>query len=126
MNRCILDEVLGQAGLQAGPVALDFEHSGRLDIEAQGERVRLCLSHPVAGHSTGTAAAALALADPFRSRPFTLHAGFSGSDLVFLTHVAAERFDRPTLEAAIAMLSEAAEAAAAGPPRAADPMAATP
>lgn len=88
------------------PVVLEFEHSGRLHIEAAGEGVNVSLVRPIPLHRTGAAAAALAAVHPDRGLPVPVRAAFLGEDaLVLVARIDRARLDLPTLDAAVGMLT---------------------
>ena len=97
------------------PLSLQFERSGRLQIDHRGNDYCVLLARPAPQYQEGVAEAALRAVHPDRGLPFSVRAGFSGDDtLVLLARIPDREFDLPTLERLLAALTSLADDATRG------------
>lgn len=90
------------------PVAFRFEHSGRLFVEARGERILVYLEYPEPVRDSAPLAGALAVCDPRRPRAFPMRAGLSADDRLIVGVVVEEQaFTLPALHQIIEQLMQA-------------------
>lgn len=100
---------------QGAPVSMQFERSGRLQIEPREDGFVVLLARPAPPYLHGVAARALRLVHPDRALPFPVKAAFRGDDtLVMLARIAAVDLDLPTLERLVALLASLAADATDG------------
>ena len=110
----------GSLPLRGRPLVLQFERSGRLEIEEQvSGDFAIVLARPVSPHGQGIAAAALRAIHPDRGLPFRVKAAFRGVDqLVLLARLPPADMQLSTLDRLISVLFSLADQAEAGEPRA--------
>ncbi|ENK2310946.1 type III secretion chaperone SycN [Vibrio alginolyticus] len=91
----------------AGRVQLDFEQSGTLHIERQGEQLFLMLSRALSWHQTSDMIqSALCLCHADQGWPFEIKTGLLDEQtLVFSARLKGEEVTLPTLEQAFTLLA---------------------
>lgn len=95
------------APAQGGCVDLAIENVGRFQIEKDDDMVNLILARPRPQHSENTARTALALCHWRENHPWPIHAGLIGEEtLLFVARMPVTTMDVPTLDRALAYLSE--------------------
>ena len=93
--------------VDGAPVTFRFERSGRLFVEARGERILVYLEHPEPVRDSGPLVGALAACDPRRPRAFPMRAGLSPDDRLIMGVAIEERaFTLPTLHQIIEQLMQ--------------------